>query len=315
MGESMFDFSRPDATGQGLALPFIYLPPPGAKEGKGRFRETRKLWAARALFRNLAAFSPEMAAQLGFRIITRSIREEERGWQWALRGLARTSRIPYGAGAIAVYEWGSGPTVLMVHGWGARATHMGKMIMPLVESGKRVVAFDAPAHGESTGRYVDPMEFAGAVNAVASRVGAVDVLLAHSFGSATTMLARRDFGVAARRQIYIASFDHFLWFTEAFAQYLQIPHRVMDRMREIFSERYGGRFDWQQSSLVEMLRRHNEPTLLIHDQHDPEIPFQHAQSLQRAGEHVTLYATQHLGHHKLLGDPAVIERVVRFCAH
>ena len=80
----------------------------------------------------------------------------------------------------------------MVHGWGARATHMGKMIEPLVAAGFRLVAFDAPAHGESFGGSTDLIEYAAAIKAVARHAGPVHTLLAHSFGVAMALYARRD---------------------------------------------------------------------------------------------------------------------------
>ena len=56
-----------------------------------------------------------------------------------------------GGDEIAVYAWGNGPTILCVHGWGGRATNFAAFIGPMVAAGFRVVAFDAPGHGQSSG--------------------------------------------------------------------------------------------------------------------------------------------------------------------
>src|SRR6185369_4549686 len=58
------------------------------------------------------------------------------------------------------YEWGSGnKTVLLVHGWDAKAIDYFKLIPELVENDFRVVSFDGPAHGESEGKPSNLVDF------------------------------------------------------------------------------------------------------------------------------------------------------------
>ena len=52
--------------------------------------------------------------------------------------------------------------------------------------------------------------------------------------------------------------------------------------------------------------------LIVHDRSDREVPFMSAQALHRAWPGSELVATEGLGHRKLLSDPAVVERAVRF---
>lgn len=278
----------------------------------GRFRETRGIKAVRASFGVLCRTAPTLAAHLAYALLAAPPRSAERDWQAALREKAQISRLWLGAGEIAVYEWGAGPTVLMVHGWGARATHMGKMIEPLVAAGYRVVAFDAPAHGDSFGRTTDLVQYAAAVKAVARQAGPVHTLLAHSFGVAMALFARRDWGVQARRQVFISSFDHCKWFTEAFGRHVGLTQAVLQRTLQMLEERYPGRLNWDSLSVVEMLRRTPQPTLIIHDREDAEIPFEHSVALLQAAPQARFHATSGLGHHKLLGNTEVIAQVLRF---
>lgn len=280
----------------------------------GRFRETGSMRLLRATLGAVSKLSPALAAHAGYRLLATPPRIAERPWQRELRQRAVASRLQFGADTLAVYQWGASaaPTLLLVHGWGARATHLGRMIEPLVSAGFRVVAFDAPAHGHSDGRATDLVEFAGAVHAVAQFAGDLHGVIAHSFGAAMALLAARDWGMAPRRQVLISAFDHCKWFCTAFGQCAGLPPAVVERMRHILVERYNGRFDWDQSSVVEMLRLGNRPTLLIHDEEDPEIPYAHSLALLRGAPRARLHATRGLGHHRLLGDPSVIREVLRF---
>lgn len=278
----------------------------------GRFRETRKIKVARGAFGVLSRMAPALAAHLTYALLARPPRAPEKIWQQTLREQAHTTWLPLGKGEIAVYEWGAGPVVLMVHGWGARATHMGKLVAPLVEAGFRVVAFDAPAHGNSSGRSTDLVAYAAAVAAVARHAGPVHALLAHSFGVAMALYARRDWGITARRQVLISSFHHCKWFTEAFGQYAGMTPDVLERARQKMVDLYQGRLDWDRLSVVEMLRRTPQPTLIIHDREDGEVPFAHSLALMQAAPQARFYATSGLGHHRLLGHADVLRQVVGF---
>ena len=278
----------------------------------GRFAEKPGIKAVRIAFKLLCRVLPTAAAHLTYQLLSRPPRAPERPWQMALREQAQTTRLAHSSGTLYVYSWGDGPTVLMVHGWGARATHMGKLIKPLVAAGFRVVSFDAPGHGQSSGRTTDLVQFASAIAAVARFAGPIHTLIAHSFGVAMALYARRDWGVEVDRQVLVSSFDHCKWFTDAFAAYVGLDPQVMAQARQLMVDRYVGQLDWEQLSVVDMLRGTPEPTLILHDTDDLEIPIQHSLSLLQAAPAAQFHTTSGCGHHRLLANPALIERVVRF---
>lgn len=264
------------------------------------------------MFGTMCAIAPRTAANLACNLISKPPRMKAQAWQLQLKVAARQSWLRVGSRGVAMYSWGRGPTVLMVHDWGTDSTHMGKMIGPLVDAGFRVVSFDAPAHGQSEGRHTDMVEFAAAIDLVAKQAGPIHTIIAHSFGAAMTLFARRDWGVEAERQIFIGTFDHCKWFTEVFSQLMGITDEVMEIARQIVVERHNGRLDWDRLSIVELFRRAREPTLLIHDRDDIEIPFKHTVALNEVAFRSELLITAGLGHHRILSSLDVIERVVNF---
>lgn len=288
--------------------------PAVARRRAGRFAETPRVALARQGFSALCRVLPRLSARLAYAVLAHPPRCTEKPWQADLRRRAQKGSVRLGRGRIATLSWGAGPTVLLVHGWGAHATHMGRLVDPLVAAGHRVLAFDAPAHGESDGHSTDLVEYAAAIHAVAQQAGPLRALVAHSFGVAMSLYARRDWGVAASRQVLFSSFDHCDWFTDAFGDYLGLSAPVLARAREMMVERHNGRFDWERLSVADLLRDAAAPTLLVHDRDDPEVPFGHALTLLRAAPHAHFHATGGLGHHRLLGDPEVIRSVVGFVA-
>ena len=289
-------------------------PAPHARPKAGRFVETPAVKWLRRVFAMLQATSPAAAAHLAYVLLTRPPRVAERPWQASLRERAAQSTLPFGRGRLALYEWGSGPTVLLVHGWGARGTHLGRLVQPLVDAGYRVVAFDAPGHGHSSGRTATLPEFASAIAAVAAHVGEIDTLVAHSFGVSMALWAQLDWGLRARRQVLFSSLDHCKWVTEEFGRLMGLQSSVMARGRQLMVERCQGAMDWERLAVGEMLARTAQPTLLVHDTEDPEVPIEHMFNLMVAcaNRPLELHVSEGLGHHRLLGSRDVIERLLAF---
>src|SRR3954462_14670421 len=100
-------------------------------------------------FRALAAISPDAAARLAAQLWFRPPRPKPHPIaREFMRTGARSTLLVRGR-PVAVWTWGHGPTVLLVHGWGGYGGQMQALVDPLVRAGYEVVVFDAPAHGES----------------------------------------------------------------------------------------------------------------------------------------------------------------------
>src|SRR2546428_10086247 len=126
----------------------------------------------RAAFGAVQRASPRLAALWAARICCtpprRPISERMAGW---LRE-ARRFTVIVGGRRVVAWSWGErGPGVLLVHGWGSRGARFVDLGNALLTSGYRVVTFDGPGHGASSGRLSSGPEFARAAVAVAQAVG------------------------------------------------------------------------------------------------------------------------------------------------
>jgi pimeloyl-ACP methyl ester carboxylesterase len=278
----------------------------------GRFAQTRRTRAMRGIFAGLCKYAPTVAAHLAFGLLARPPRPEVRDWHLLLRKKASHRSLKCGVNELSVYAWGSGPTILLVHGWGSHATHMGRMVLPLVDAGYRVIAFDAPAHGLSSGTTTDLVEFARSIAAVAADAGPLHAIVAHSFGAAMALYAARDWGVDTRKMVLISTFEHFNWFLDAFAGQIGLTPEVLQRVRDMQEQRYGGRLDWSRMSVVDMARTAGLQLLVIHDEDDKEIPVAHGLAVAGARLDACFRRTRGLGHQLVVRNAAVITHVVDF---
>jgi pimeloyl-ACP methyl ester carboxylesterase len=286
------------------------------KRSNAAFFSSSGIAVLRRFNRVLCRVAPGTAAVLARRLIGTPPRHAPRKWEVELIATAARSTVTVGRRTISVAVWGQGPTVLLVHSWGGRGTQMGRFVQPLTDAGRRVVAFDLPAHGDAGAGETDMVECAAAVAAVVEAQCAsgheVSAAIAHSFGVMTALLASREYGFAIPKLVSIGAFESCRWFIDAAQAHLELSDSVAARLRDNFEARHGYRMTWDTLSVVEMLRFSRAQALVIHDRFDREIPYEHSYSLRRVGQLVNHLATVGLGHRRILGDSAVIARSVAY---
>ena len=238
----------------------------------------------------------------------------ERGRAREAAWLAGTRRltVPFGVKYLSGFTAGKGPRVLLVHGWGDRASRLGAFVEPLVAAGHQVVAVDAPAHGASPGTRTNAYEIADGLRATADYVGGVDAVIAHSMGGLETLLAIRS-GLRTQRLVLLASAVRMEHAMDKFATMFAIPPRSMRGLRSRITERWGDAIfdDLAGDRLIGDI---DVPGLLFHDRDDPQIDFADGEMLAAAWPAGRLIPTEGLGHDRLLRDPEVIQTATEFVA-
>lgn len=226
--------------------------------------------------------------------------------------LAQATAFPVRLGAtttIQAWRWGSGPAVLLVHGWEGRGAQLAAFVQPLTAAGLSVVTFDAPGHGRSPGSRSSLPHFAWSVRGVADAAGEPYAIIAHSLGCAASTLALRD-GLVARRLVYIAPPLEPSDYVARFGDILNISAPVLDRMKRRIEERFLRK--WSDYSLAATARDMTTPLLVIHDRDDEDTSWADGNALAEAWPGARMLGTSGLGHRRILRDPSVIEAATRF---
>jgi pimeloyl-ACP methyl ester carboxylesterase len=262
--------------------------------------------AMRAGLRALGAVSPDAAARVAVRLFFTPRRYERPAREREVLASGTPLSLKSGLRATA---WGQGPTVLLVHGWEGRGTQLGAFVQPFVQAGRRVVALDGPAHGDSAGSETNLLEFAGALVAVERELGGLEAMVAHSFGSSATLLAL-DIGLHVRRLVVVAGPSSIPDVLVRFMEFLRMPAGVAERFVEHCGRKVGRRPD--EMDLTGIAARVNVPALIFHDREDPEVPYADGVALANAWPAAELRATTGLGHRRILRDPAVLREAVQF---
>lgn len=229
-----------------------------------------------------------------------------------LAWLARAIRLPmmHAEKQIAVYAWGTGPTVVLAHGWSGRGAQLGAFVDPLVAAGYRVIAFDAPGHGRSEGEDTNLPEVAALLLELARRHGPLHAVVAHSFGVLSTLCAMGE-GLRVARVVAVSPPSSIEGLVEKFAQSLAIPAAALEVMRSLFEARFGVDL-WTRFSPLRLAQTTKTDALFVHDDTDREVPWQEGEALAQAWPGAKLLRTHGLGHRRILRDPQVIAQSVTF---
>lgn len=211
---------------------------------------------------------------------------------------------------VAAWSWGSGPAVLLAHGWGGSAADMAPLAARLQAAGYRAVLLDFPAHGQSAGRRTNMVEWLRALRALAAAVGPVHAVAGHSFGAATVALALAEQGMDVRGAVLLAPVIGPTLFVERFTGMIGLPQARAEGMMRRVAE-IAGR-EPRTLDARRAVRHLHVPALVVHDPADREVPWAHAQAIADAWPGSRLLAADGLGHNRLLRDDGILAAATEF---
>ena len=225
-------------------------------------------------------------------------------------------RIPGVAGSgvdVVVYEWGAGNrTVVLAHGWDGRASQFATLVRELIAEGYRVVAFDAPAHGDSAGRHTYLVDWRDVFAALQERYGRFEAVVGHSFGGLAALVSVAG-GIDSERVITVAAPAAAETLLTQFQSMLRYSDRISEALGQLFARKYfpgdADPFAW-----LSAVRRplSGTPLLVIHDEADRRVPFAEAPRIVAANPGSRLLSTTGFGHNRILAADPFLDAVVEF---
>lgn len=266
--------------------------------------------------RGVSRVSPRLGGDLAYRAFFSTVpRMRVRESARTVHDSARGSVLRLPGGEAAAFEWGAGErSALLLHGWKGRASQFAPLVERLVGDGFRVVAFDAPAHGDSPGRRTDVRVWIAAAEVLAERHGTFELLVGHSFGSLAALTLARSTLPTPRVAVVAGAASPEL-FVDAFVSDFRLRNASADRLRERFRRRLGV----DEAELVRRYDAARDPLpvgtelLLVHDRSDRRLTDRDALRLREVhGDRARLLRTTGLGHSRILAADAVLDAISGF---
>ena len=208
---------------------------------------------------------------------------------------------------------GSGPYVLLVHGWGGHAGQMLPLAMSMRAQGMRPILIEMPAHGRSKGAQSSLPQFARALEYVAAKLKQdgkpLHTVVAHSLAANASAYAASR-GLAAERLVLIAPPASPFEYTRLFANVFKLSERTRAGMQKHVEESEG--ILMRQFEPDAVGPRIKQAVLIVHDRRDSINLFADGQAYQQVIAGAKILQTEDLGHRRILKDENTLKAIVEF---
>lgn len=268
----------------------------------------------RIQFKVIAAISSVIAAERAFTLFCTPFPKRKRQAP-ALFASAEPLRLVLENNTLAGWRWNKGGSkkVLILHGFASCAYNFHTYIKAFTQKGYEVLAFDAPAHGTSSGKTVNVIQYSNMILAIHQSYGPVDSYLAHSFGGIAIGLALEQ--LAHDTNVSVALVAPATETTTAIDHAFTLLGLHSPKVRTHFNgiiERLSGKpASW--FSLRRAVHNIKASILWLHDENDTVTPLADALQVQADNHtHIRFVITKGLGHQQIYRDASVQSHIVNF---
>ncbi len=211
--------------------------------------------------------------------------------------------------SIQTYRWkGNGSTVLLMHGWESNTFRWRDFIPKLQAEDYNIIAMDAPAHGNSTGKLLTLPLYAACAQAVIE-LYAPKYIIGHSFGGMTMVYNQHKFpNTTIEKLVSLAAPSELSDFMRQYKLILGASSKLMNGMEQYFIETYGLKF--KEFSSPKFIQSNTKKGLLIHDELDAIAPIWSSEQVHSNWENSVFIKTKGLGHS--LHQDKVRNQVIEF---
>ena len=257
-------------------------------------------------------FSDDLVTRLATKIFTTPIKHKVPKREHEMEENSKQEKVfvPKINKEIVTYHYGDNlKKVLLVHGWSGRGTQLVKIADELLKEGYVTISFDAPAHGKSGGSTTIMTEFIACILELEKKYGPFEFAIGHSLGGMSVLNAVKQ-GLNVKKAVVIGSGDKITDILIDFVEKLGLKRSVVDKMKTFFEKKFG--VPMEDYAANEAAKKVNIPTLVVHDEEDTDVPVFCAHNIYKHLSNGQIMITKKLGHRKILGDPAVITKIISF---
>lgn len=246
-------------------------------------------------FNVVALFSKKKAAERAFRLFCTIRKGKVSKDQAPYLEAATHETLEIADHAIRTYHWpGKKATVLLVHGWESNSFRWRNLIAKLKQANFNVYAFDAPAHGHSSGELLYVPLYSEVLQHLIERYRP-HALIGHSVGGMTTLYNEyRHQNVGVEKIITIGAPSEFYEIMAHFQNLLQFNDSVLRALDTYILSRFGFRI--RDFSTSEYVKSNTKQGLLFHDRLDRIAPFHASEKVHAHWQGSQFIGTEGLGH-------------------
>ena len=267
----------------------------------------------RTKFKLLSSISKRKAAEKAFQLFSTSQFRTKKELPPVFK---RSQKIefPFEGNIVRGYQWNrpSPKKALILHGFESSVINFDKYIEPLIRKGYEVLAFDAPAHGTSTGKTITVITYKNLVHYIYNNYGPIDSFITHSFGGLTLSLVLEEIAHSlSTRIVLIAPAAETKTAIDNFFKLLKLDNAVRSEFDKIIEEQGGKPPEWY--SVSRIAPKINGQVLFLQDQDDALTPLSDVKPIMEKNyPNFRFVISEGLGHSRIYRDEQSFRKIMEF---
>ncbi len=216
---------------------------------------------------------------------------------------------------LSCYSWGAGTkTVLLMHGWDARAIDFYKLIPVLVDSGYRVVSFDSPGHGHSEGEISHIIDFKEVLHKFILHYGKPYAIVGHSMGGAAAAFMLMEYDIKIEKLVIIAIPVVSKRFFDQMFSSMKVPMKMQKAFYAGYERELGESIE--KYNLIERKETIKADNIfMIYDEFDEIAASEDVQEFLLDHPKIKTLNMKGVGHYSIIKDKHVISAITKFLHH
>lgn len=246
-------------------------------------------------FNILALFSKKLAGEKAITLFSSPRKGNVLPIQASFLKEAEDIMIEVGGKQIQTYSWaGTKEPVLLLHGWESNSFRWRNLIRFLREANFAIVAFDAPAHGNSSGGIFNVPLYAECTQHIVKHFNP-SYIIGHSVGGMTAVYHQYIYPHNSIQKIVtIGAPSEFYELMEHYQKLVGFNKRVLASIDDYVQKHFGyGIQDFSSSKFAQKIQIEG---LLVHDIEDPITPYHNSEKVHANWKNSKLISTRGLGH-------------------
>lgn len=267
----------------------------------------------RTKFRLLSSISKRKAADKAFELFC-TPQYRNRKQLPAIFENSEKLQFQFEENTVRGYRWNHPAEMkaLILHGFESSVINFDRYVKPLIKKGYEVLAFDAPAHGRSTGKKITVLTYKKMIRYIFDHYGPIDSFIAHSFGALSLTLALEEISHdSSLRAVLIAPATETTTAIDNFFSLIKLDDGVRTEFDQLITEVGGTTPDWY--SVARAAGKIRAEVLFLQDKDDHMTPLKDVQPLiEKNYPNFHFVITEGLGHRRIYRDSNVCKMIIDF---
>ncbi len=216
--------------------------------------------------------------------------------------------------AITGYRWNKEgeQKILILHGFESSVINFDRYIRPLIKKGYCVLAFDAPAHGRSSGKMINVLIYKDFINYIIEHFGPVHNFIAHSMGGLALSVTLESWKNDKNcKVVLIAPATETITAANSLFKLLKLDEGVRKEFDALIEREGKAPIAW--FSIARAAAQIGAQVLWFHDKDDDMTPLSDVEPIIKKGyPNFSFHITEGLGHRRIYRDNKVSKAIIDF---